>query len=188
MTFHRIVAGAGALLAVACASSNTVRVPVDDGQTAFREVQKMDCGVYDQRESSLTAGINFSLLWGSATAGPSVTRGQAVGVKWDKSVHAIIVRYKELCSRYNSGALSQAGYDARLAEIDQLYAEAGGIRQNADEVIRRNAHQAFAELDTQTAAADVPAAAASAAPTPAATDAEGVAQAVDALMSKLGAP
>jgi hypothetical protein len=185
MTFTRIVAGAGALLAAACASSNTVRVAVDDSQTAFTVVQKMDCGVYDTRESSLKVGIDFSLLWGSAAAGPSVTRGQAVGVKWDKSVHGIIVRYKELCSRYNSGALSQAGYATRLAEIDQLYAEATGIRQNADEVIRRNAHEAFAELDKQTAAAEAPAAAAA---PPAAADAEGVAQAVDALMAKLGGP
>ena len=49
-----------ALVLAACASSSTVQVPTDDSRTAFREMQRLDCRVYDERGSSLSAGINFS--------------------------------------------------------------------------------------------------------------------------------
>jgi len=165
----------------ACASSNTVKIPVDDNRSAFEEAQKMDCGVYDERGKTLTVGLDFSLLWGAAKSGPFVQRGQTTGVKWDKSVQFIVAQYKELCGRYNSGAVSQTAYSARLAEVDQFYAEAAGIRQNADEVIRQHSQQAFSELDKQLPADD---AAPQSQTSPG--DAESVVTAVDGLISKLG--
>jgi hypothetical protein len=143
-------------------------------------VQKLDCGVYDERGKSLTVGLNFSLLWGGATGGPSVQRAQTAGVKWDKSVQFIIAQYKELCGRYNSGGISQASYDRRLGEIDQLYAEAAGIRQSADDIIRRHSQGAFSALDRQTAG--------EAETGGQGAEAEQVASAVDALTAKVGFP
>jgi hypothetical protein len=168
--------------ASACGSSSgTVRVPLDAQRTQFREAQKLDCAVYDERGKSLTAGLNFSALWGGASAGPYVQRAEQVGVKWDKGVQMLVAQYKELCGRYNGGALTQQEYDGRLSEIDQLYGEAAGIRQSADEVARRHSKESFSELDRETSAP---------APSPAerAQEAEQVAAAVDALVGKLGAP
>jgi hypothetical protein len=172
-----VAAGAG--FAAACASSSTVQVPVDDARMSFQEMQKLDCSVYDEKGHSLTVGLNFSLLWGAAASGPFVERGSTTGVKWDKSVQFIIAQYKELCGRFNAGALTQAAYNARLAEIDQLYAEALGIRQNADEVIRRHSQQAFSELDKQAGEA-------AAQPAASTGDADNVVAAVDRLVSQLG--
>lgn len=167
------------VLLSACASSSTVRVPVDDAGSAYREVQRMDCDTYDAREKSLTVGLSFGVLWGAANVGPYVKRAEATGMRWDRGVHIIIARYKELCSRFNTGAISQQSYDARIAEIDQLYNEAAGIRQAADALIRGHAGSAFGELDRESAAA-----------APSNDDrvqqADGVAAAVDAMVSKLG--
>jgi hypothetical protein len=141
--------GCGWLSAAGCASS-TVRVPVADGSQEYREVQPLDCRVYDERRKSLTIGLNFSVLFGAAAAGPQATIAESTGVKWDRTVQVIVAQYKELCTRYNAGAVSQASYDVRLGEIDQLYAEAQGIRESADAAIRRHSREAFAALDGET--------------------------------------
>jgi hypothetical protein len=98
-------------------------------------------------------------------------------MNWDKSVHHMVAQYKELCSRFNSGGISQAAYDQRVAEIDQLWAEAQGIRQNALEVIRGHGQESFNELDR------------SSGDTPASLDEsrQRVVGAIDALVLKLGA-
>ena len=137
------------LAAASCASS-TVRVPIADGASETREVQKLDCRVYDERTKSLTVGLSFSALFGAAAAGPYVTTAESTGVKWEKAAQMVVAQYKELCARYNSGAVSQPSYDARVGEIDQLYAEAQGIRASADSVIRGHSKEAFADLDKNT--------------------------------------
>ena len=162
----------GSGLVGSCGSS-TVRVPIADGSDQYREVQKIDCSVYDTRRKELTVGLNFSLLFGAASAGPQVTSATETGVKWDKSVQAIVAQYKELCARFNAGAISQPSYDARLGEIDQLWSEAQGIRQSADTVIRGHSDKAFGELDKETGGG-------------ANADAQQVVASVDNLYSKVG--
>jgi hypothetical protein len=164
------------LAAAACAS--TVQVPVDAGRTQFREMPKLDCKVYDQRGRALTAEVRFAQLWGAQADGATVQRAELVGARFQKGVQALVVQSKELCGRYNGGAVTQEEYDARLAEIDQLYAEAAGVRQSVDETIRRHSRDSFGDLDKETGA-----------PAPAATaDPESVVAAVDALVNKLGVP
>jgi hypothetical protein len=168
--------GVVSLAASGCASS-TVRVPIADGASETREVQKLDCRVYDERTKSLTVGLSFSVLFGAAAAGPYVTTAESTGVKWEKAAQMVVAQYKELCARYNAGAVSQPSYDARVGEIDQLYAEAQGIRANADAVIRGHSKEAFADLDKNTgseAGGDQVAAA------------QGVVSQVDAFYAKLG--
>jgi hypothetical protein len=165
-----------ALAAGACAS--TVQVPVDAARTQFREVPKLDCKVYDERGRALTAEVRFSQLWGSSADGATVQRAELVGARFGKGVQALVVQYKELCARYNGGAVTQEEYDARLAEIDQLYAEAAGVRQSVDETIRRHSRASFGDLDKETGGS------APAAP----PDPESVVAAVDALVGKLGVP
>jgi hypothetical protein len=146
-----------AVLAALCSSlggagcaATTVRVPIADGSNETRETQKLDCGVYDERTKSLTVGLSFSLLFGAAAAGPYVTSAESAGVKWEKAAQMVVAQYKEVCSRYNAGAISQPSYDGRISEIDQLYAEAQGIRASVDAVIRGHSKEAFADLDKNT--------------------------------------
>ena len=164
----------GLLLPLAGCASGTVRVPLTDGSSEFKEVQKLDCRVYDEKTKSLTVGLSFSVLFGAAAMGPQVTSAEVTGVKWDKSVQYIVAQYKEVCSRYNAGAVSQASYDNRITEIDQLYMEAIGVRQNAEAVLRGHSREAFGDLDKETGGGDQAAAA------------QQVVSAVDALYAKTG--
>jgi hypothetical protein len=175
ISLSRVVVAAVAVSgAVAGCASTTVRVPIADGASETHEVQKLDCRVYDERTKSLTVGLSFSLLFGAASAGPYATTAETTGVKWGKSAQMIVAQYKELCSRYNSGAISQPSYDARINDIDQLYAEAEGIRQSADSVIRGHSKEAFADLDKNTSP-----------PGDQVAEAQQVVSSVDAFYSKL---
>jgi hypothetical protein len=149
-SLQRVIQAALLASSLAGCAATTVRVPIADGSSETREVQKLDCRVYDERTKSLTVGLSFSALFGAAAAGPYVTTAETTGVKWEKAAQMVVAQYKELCSRYNSGAVSQPSYDNRVAEIDQLYAEAQGIRANADAVIRGHSKEAFADLDKNT--------------------------------------
>jgi hypothetical protein len=146
--FHRFPCFALGLLSLAaCATSNTVNVRVDDDSSETREVQKMDCSSYDTRGESLRVGLDFGLLFGLVSTGPSVQTAKVTGMNWDKSVHHMVAQYKELCSRFNSGGISQSAYSQRVAEVDQFWAEAQGIRQNAEDAIRGRGQASFGELD-----------------------------------------
>jgi hypothetical protein len=138
------------LLSLAGCASNTVVVRVDDNSPETREVQKMDCRVYDTRGEAMRTGIDFGVLFGLVRGGPYVEQAKISGVKWDRSVNQMIAQYKEVCSRFNSGVVSQAAYNVRVAEIDQLWAEAQGIRQSADEAIRSHGRESFGELERST--------------------------------------
>jgi hypothetical protein len=143
----------------------------------MREVQKMDCSVYDTRGEAMRAGLDFGLLFGVVRGGPYVEKAKVTGMNWDRSVHHMVAQYKELCSRFNSGGISQTAYSQRVAEIDQLWAEAQGIRQNAEEAIRGHGQSSFNELDQSTADS----------PSTSEESRQSIAVAIDALVSKLGA-
>jgi hypothetical protein len=175
--FHRFPCLAlGVLMATACASS-TIVVRVDDESPATREVQKMDCGAYDSRGEAMRVGVDFGVLFQIVRGGPYVEKAKIASMNWDKSVHHMVAQYKELCSRFNSGGISQAAYDQRVAEIDQFWAEAQGIRQSANDIIRGHGEASFGELDRST-----PDTASSAD-----DSRQNIAVAIDALVVKLGA-
>jgi hypothetical protein len=138
------------LLVLAGCAASTVVVRVDDTTPETREVQKMDCGSYDTRGEALRVGVDFGVLFGIVRGGPYVEQARVAGVNWDRSVHHMVAQYKELCSRYNTGGVSLAAYNTRLAEIDQLWAEAQGIRQSIDDTIRGHGKESFGELERDT--------------------------------------
>jgi hypothetical protein len=173
---RRSVLASSALFLLAC-SPATVNLRVDDVGTETREVQKQDCSTYDTRGEALRAGIDFGVLFGAARGGVYVEKSKIAGVNWDKSVRYMVLQYKELCGRYNSAGLSLAAYNTRLAEIDQLWAEAQGIRQSIDETIRGHGQASFAELDRETPGKSAPSD----------DDRQRIAGAIDALVAKLGA-
>ena len=89
----------------------------------------------------------------------------------------MFAQYKELCSGFNSGGVSQTAYNQRVAEIDQFWAEAQGIRQNVQDAIRGHGQSSFNELDQSTADSA----------SGSEDSRQSIAVAIDALVSKLGA-
>ena len=161
-----------AVMLAGCAS--TVMVRVDDDKPEMREVAKQDCSAYEQRGEELRGGLDFGALLGMVRGGPYVEQARTASANWDRGIHAMVAQYKELCSRFNSGAISLAAYDRRVAEIDQFWAEAQGIRQSADDAIRGRGQKAWGELDRTPADAS------------SYDDGKRIAASVDALVAKLG--
>jgi hypothetical protein len=174
--FNRSVLLSSAMFLLACGPS-MVNLRVDDVGTETREVQKQDCSTYDTRAESIRSGIDFGLLFGAARGGVYVEKSRIAGVNWDKSVKYMVLQYKEICGRYNSGGISIASYNTRLAEIDQLWAEAQGIRQSIDETIRGHGQASFDELERSTPGQSGPSD----------DDRQRIAGAIDALVAKMGA-
>jgi len=107
--------------------------------------ETLDCRVYDTRSASITVGFkagNFLF-----EVGPEVTFGVAQGIAWDKIVQGLIARYVELCTRYNGGLVSEAEYEQRLREIEQLYREAQELERQLVAETHAHARSAHGELE-----------------------------------------
>ena len=94
----------------------------DDSKTTFTMVEPMYCSILKTTFNGITLGFKFGALF--IGVGPEVTFGEREQVKWEETVQGLIVQYKELCARFNTGAISKKGYEARLRELDAAYQKA----------------------------------------------------------------
>jgi len=123
-----------------------VKVYRDASRTDFVMANKMDCRVYSSKRG-ITIGFKAgNLLFG---VGPEVTFGGERGVRWEKTVQGIIARYKELCTRFNTGTITQKEYDYRIREIDAIAREAMDFEKNAVRRLQERSNEAFDELDAE---------------------------------------
>ena len=78
-------------------------------------VEQQDCEVMNKKDFGLMLGWKFGGLgWGM---GPEIGYKSVNGVDWKGSVQYMVAEYQELCSRYNTGRISQAQYDREIQNI-----------------------------------------------------------------------
>jgi len=94
----------------------------DDSRTSFSMVEPMDCTILKSTANGVTLGFKFGVLF--VGVGPEVTFGEREQVKWEQEIQALVVQYKELCARFNTGAVTRRGYEARLRELDAAFRKA----------------------------------------------------------------
>lgn len=102
--------------------SSSIKLYDTDSKTTFTMVEPMDCSILKTTFNGITLGFKFGVSF--IGVGPEVTFGEREQVKWEESVQALIVQYKELCARFNTGAISKKGYEIRLRELDQAFQQA----------------------------------------------------------------
>ncbi len=107
--------------------------------------EPMDCRVYETKKASITVGLKAGNFLFSV--GPEVTFSRQTGIAWDRTVQGLIVKYQELCTRYNAGLATKEEYDARLRQIESLYKEAQELEQKLMAETRNRANAAIDELD-----------------------------------------
>ena len=79
--------------------------------------EKQDCEVMKYESGSITLGFKAGgLFWG---VGPEVTFDSQSGVVWRDNLQYMVAEYQELCSRYNTGRISQSNYDKEIQLIIQ---------------------------------------------------------------------
>lgn len=119
----------------------------DEDRSAYIMADKMDCRVHKSK-SGFTLGLkggNFLFSFG-----PELTLGGEAKVKWEEAVQSLVVRYEELCARFNTGVLSKQEYDRRLEEIDNVAKEAFEFQETHLKKVRDRAKDAFKDLDRET--------------------------------------
>lgn len=119
----------------------------DEDRSAYIMADKMDCRVHKSK-SGVTLGLkggNFLFSFG-----PELTLGGEAKVKWEEAVQSLVVRYEELCARFNTGALSKQEYDRRLGDIDNVAKEAFEFQETKLRRVRDRAKDAFKDLDRET--------------------------------------
>ncbi len=128
-----------------------VKVYLDETKSEYVIADKLDCNVYEGK-----AGITIGFKVGNMllSVGPEITLGNKNRIKWDKTVHAIIARYKELCTRLNSGAITMKEYNARIEQIDKIAKEMREFQEKMMSRVKAEAKDAFKELDRETKGGD----------------------------------
>jgi len=102
--------------------AGSIKLYDDDSKTSFTMVEPMDCSILKTTSHGITLGFKFGAAF--IGVGPEITFGEREQVKWEETVQTLMVQYKELCARFNTGALSMKGYEARLQELDTAFQKA----------------------------------------------------------------
>ena len=106
--------------------------------------EKQDCEVMEYESGSITLGFKAGgLLWG---VGPEVSFGSQSGVVWRDNLQYMVAEYQELCSRYNTGRISQSDYDKEIQLIIQRSRE---FTFKMNEIFRKNKKSMFDEMERE---------------------------------------
>jgi len=96
-------------------SNGKIKIFVDRNHSITAVVDKQDCDVLKKKDNTIALGWKFGgLMWGF---GPEIKIGRTSGVAWKGDVQRMIAEYQELCSRFNTGRLSQEEYNQEKGGI-----------------------------------------------------------------------
>ncbi len=132
--------------------ADAVKVYLDDTKSESVNADKLDCNVYEGK-SGITLGFKVGNML--LSVGPEITLGKKNKINWDRSVHAIIARYKELCTRFNSGAITMKEYNDRIEQIDKIAKEMLEFQEKMMSRVKAEAKDAFKELERETKGRDI---------------------------------
>ena len=116
MRFHRLGI---VLLLPLLLGVGSLKLYDDDSKATYTMVEPMDCSILKTSFNGVTLGFKFGAFF--IGVGPEVTFGEREQVKWEEAVQGLMVQYRELCARFNTGALSKKAYESRLRELDAAY-------------------------------------------------------------------
>jgi hypothetical protein len=140
-----------ALLCISDPVDGEVKVYLDETRTEYIMADDLDCNVYEDR-GGITIGFKAGNMLFSI--GPEFTVGKKNSIIWDRMVQGIIVRYKELCTRFNSGAITMKEYKERIKEIDAIAKEALEFQEKMIKRVKEESKGAFKELARETKGED----------------------------------
>ena len=105
---------------------------------------EQDCAVMDYETDSYTVGFKAGgVLWG---VGPEVSWGSANVTQWNDALQHMVAEYQELCSRYNTGRISDAEYKK---EIDSIIKHSRGYTLELNRIFREKKNTLFKEMERE---------------------------------------
>jgi len=124
-----------------------VKIYLDETRTNYVMADELDCSVYEGK-GGITIGFKAGNMLFSI--GPEFTLGKKNSIIWDRMVQGIIVRYKELCTRFNSGVITMREYKERIKEIEAIAKEALEFQEKMIKRVKEESKDAFKELERET--------------------------------------
>tara|TARA_B100000686_G_scaffold185109_2_gene191979 strand:+ start:6366 stop:6959 length:594 start_codon:yes stop_codon:yes gene_type:complete len=95
--------------------SGKIRVFVDKNRVKSIVVGKQDCSIMRNEIDLYGFGFKFGgLLYG---LGPEIYYGHSLGVNWNWANQIMVAEFQELCTRFNTGRLSQEEYSKEVYGI-----------------------------------------------------------------------
>jgi hypothetical protein len=146
--YVRLVVALFILATPSIGTADEVKLYLDDTRTEHIMVEQQDCSVHKGEDGRVTLGFKLGgLLFG---IGPEVSFGKKSGIDWNHTVQELIARYQELCARFNTGGISKAEYEKRLAEIEDIEKEAYDLHQEFLKKKAKQRQELFDELENDT--------------------------------------
>ena len=97
-----------------------------------------------KKDNTIALGFKFGgLMWGF---GPEIQIGHSSGVQWQSDVQRMVAEYQELCSRYNTGRISDAEYKK---EIDLIIKRSMGYVLELNRLFRKKKQSIFEEMERE---------------------------------------
>ena len=92
-----------------------IRVFVDKDHIKSIVVNKQDCTI--MRGETNTYGFGFKVGGLHFGMGPEIFYRHSTGINWTWGTQLMVAEYQELCTRFNTGRLSQEEYSEEVYEI-----------------------------------------------------------------------
>jgi hypothetical protein len=123
-------------------SSGKIKIFVDRDHSTTAVVDKQDCDVLKKKDNTIALGWKFGgLMWGF---GPEIQVGHSIGVKWKGDVQRMVAEYQELCSRFNTGRISQEEYNQ---EKDDIVQRGYNYAREIEKRFKKKKDDMFKEMD-----------------------------------------
>jgi hypothetical protein len=103
-----------------------------------------DCDVLDYETGSFSIGFKAGGF--GYGVGPEVSWSSSYGTKWNDALQYMVAEYQELCSRYNTGRISDAEYKK---EIDLIIKRSRGYTLELNRLFRIKKQSIFNEMEKE---------------------------------------
>ena len=105
---------------------------------------EQDCDVLNYETGTFSIGLKAGGF--GYGVGPEISFGSSNGTKWNDALQYMVAEYQELCSRYNTGRISDAEYKK---EIDLIVKRSRGHALELNRLFRKKKQSIFEEMERE---------------------------------------
>ena len=105
---------------------------------------EQDCDVLNYETGTFSIGLKAGGF--GYGVGPDISFGSSNGTKWNDALQYMVAEYQELCSRYNTGRISDAEYKK---EIDLIVKRSRGHALELNRLFRKKKQLIFEEMERE---------------------------------------
>jgi len=105
---------------------------------------EQDCDVLNYETGTFSIGLKAGGF--GYGIGPEVSFGSSNGTKWNDALQYMVAEYQELCSRYNTGRISDAEYKK---EIDLIIKRSRDHTLELNRLFRKKKQSIFEAMESE---------------------------------------